>query len=210
MAAMLCFVLHPSPVFTGEGLGERALLVFGMASHALMFCVAPPRARHFFLLARGGRPEKVTKKKGTPASGSRCARLPSLRHCSGDRRTWAIPGPLRLSPHPCGSSPSAVPALGLLTGDLARGWKCVVSELERTRKRIFRRTKANSPLNGLLYVRSSFTVAASSSFCGLSFARSTLLARSSRFPGRDKNRIAPRTLSDLSVDLCRISSAFSR
>jgi len=81
-----------------------------MAPRALMACVAPPRARHFFLLAQ----EKVTKKKGTPTSGSRCARLPSLRHCSGGRRTWAILGPLRFSPYPCGSSPYTAPALGLL------------------------------------------------------------------------------------------------
>ncbi|TBU95461.1 hypothetical protein DNK34_15840 [Pseudomonas dryadis] len=63
--------------------------------------------------------EKVSKKKGTPASGSRCARLPSLHRRSGGRRTWAIHGPLRLSPLPCGSSPCTAISLGLLKGKWA-------------------------------------------------------------------------------------------
>jgi hypothetical protein len=47
------------------------------------------------------------------------ARLPSLRCRSGGRRTRGIHAPLRLSPHPCGSSPCATPPLGLLTGTWA-------------------------------------------------------------------------------------------
>ena len=50
-------------------------------------------ASHFLLRAQ----EKVTKENGTPTSGSRCARLPSLRCRSGGRHTRAIHGPLCLS-----------------------------------------------------------------------------------------------------------------
>jgi hypothetical protein len=68
----------------------------------------------FFVCAK-----KSKQKKAPPASGSRCARLPSLRCRSGGRLTRAIPGPLSLSPHPCGSLPYATtPTLGLLTGSL--------------------------------------------------------------------------------------------
>ena len=52
------------------------------------------------------------------------ARLPSLRCHSGGRRTRGVHAPLRLSPHPCGSSPCATPPLGLLTG--TRAPRCLV------------------------------------------------------------------------------------
>ncbi|RAR40279.1 hypothetical protein DP092_02510 [Pseudomonas sp. MDMC224] len=41
------------------------------------------------------------------------------------RLTRAIPGPLSLSPHPCGSLPYATPPLGLLKGTRSRA--CVIS-----------------------------------------------------------------------------------
>ena len=53
------------------------------------------------------------------------ARLPSLRCRSGGRLTRAVPGPLSLSPHPCGSSPCATPPLGLLTGTRAPSCRVV-------------------------------------------------------------------------------------
>ena len=70
--------------------------------------------------------EKVTKEKGTPTSGSGgyAARLPSFRCRSGGQRTRGVHAPLRLSPHPCGSSPCATPPLGLLTG--TRAPSCLV------------------------------------------------------------------------------------
>ena len=50
---------------------------------------------------------------------ARLRRVPSLHHCSRGRRTRAVPGPLRLSPHPCGSLPSTTIPLGLLMGPFA-------------------------------------------------------------------------------------------
>ena len=79
----------------------------------------PLRAPHLSCL-----PKKGVPKKGTPTSGFRCAKLPSLRCCSGGRLTRAVPGPLSLSPHPCGSLPYATPQLGLLKGTGSRA--CVI------------------------------------------------------------------------------------
>ena len=53
---------------------------------------------------------------GQPAAVTPLRCVSSLRCCSGGRLTWAIPGPLSLSPYPCGSSPYATPPLGLLKG----------------------------------------------------------------------------------------------
>ena len=53
------------------------------------------------------------------ACGSRCARLPSFHHCSRGTPRRAIPGPSRLSRHPCRSTPYATIPLGLLMGRLA-------------------------------------------------------------------------------------------
>ncbi len=84
----------------------------------------PLRAPHLSCL-----PKKGVPKKGTPTSGFRCAKLPSLRRRFGGRLTRAIPGPLSLSPHPCGSLPYATPPLGLLKGTRSRA--CVIfAELE--------------------------------------------------------------------------------
>lgn len=47
-----------------------------------LLSVSPLRRVTFSLLAK----EKVTKEKARPAYGFRCAQLPSLRHCSEDRR----------------------------------------------------------------------------------------------------------------------------
>ena len=62
--------------------------------------------------------EKVTKEKAHPTSGSRCARLPSFHPCSRGPPRRAIPGPSRLSRHPCRSTPYATIPLGLLKGAL--------------------------------------------------------------------------------------------
>ena len=51
-----------------------------------------------------------------PASGSRCARLPSFHRCSEGRRARAIHGPSRLSRHPCRSPLYAAIPFGLLKG----------------------------------------------------------------------------------------------
>ncbi|TCD21147.1 hypothetical protein E0D86_11020 [Pseudomonas sp. IC_126] len=57
------------------------------------------------------------KPKGlAPASGPGCAGVRSLHRRSRGRLTRAIHGPLSLSPHPCGSLPSATIALTLLKG----------------------------------------------------------------------------------------------
>jgi hypothetical protein len=59
MAAMLCF--SPISRKAGEGLGVRALLLFGTPPRLLMFCVAPPRARHLIRCAHpSGQPAAVT------------------------------------------------------------------------------------------------------------------------------------------------------
>jgi len=82
--------------------------------------VAPPRAPHFSLLVQ----RKVSKRNtprhpglatrnlirfahpsGQPAAVTPLRSVSSLHHCSRGRRTRAVPGPLRLSPHPCGSLP---------------------------------------------------------------------------------------------------------
>ncbi len=62
--------------------------------------------------------EKVTQEKAHPAAGpARCAHgVRSLRRRSEGRRTRAIHGPLRLEPHPCGSTLCATTPLTRLTG----------------------------------------------------------------------------------------------
>lgn len=71
-----------------------------------------------FLFARAK--EKVTKKKARPASGFRCAKLPSLRHCSEGRHGGPSlprrPRPSLLVWHLCQTPLSTAPPLGLLTG----------------------------------------------------------------------------------------------
>jgi len=81
------------------------------AAYVLLLLTVPPLRRVTF-----GSCPKSNQKVLPLASGSRCARLPSFHHCSRGRRTRAIPGPLRLSPHPCGSLPSTTIPLGLLNG----------------------------------------------------------------------------------------------
>ncbi|TRO43952.1 hypothetical protein EQ831_06060 [Pseudomonas sp. ALS1279] len=78
-----------------------------------------PYGRHTFLAC----PRKVCQRRAPPTSGFRCAKLPSLRCRSGGRLTRAVPGPLSLSPHPCGSLPYAAPPLGLLKGTRSRACK---------------------------------------------------------------------------------------
>jgi hypothetical protein len=63
---------------------------------------------------------------------ARLRRVPSLHHCSRGRRTRAVPGPLRLSPHPCGSLPSTTIPLGLLMGRLASSVRLVFLEAQQT------------------------------------------------------------------------------
>jgi hypothetical protein len=100
-----------------EGLGMRAILLFGIAPCLLMFRVAPPRARHFFLLPRGGRPEKVTKKKGTPTYGPGYAGVPSLhRHSRG---TTGCGPPTKGHPWPIAALATSM-SLNPLRGDSIR------------------------------------------------------------------------------------------
>jgi hypothetical protein len=61
---------------------------------------------------------------GQPAAVTPLRCVSSLRCRSGGRLTWAVPGPLSLSPHPCGSLPYATPPLGLLKGTGSRA--CVI------------------------------------------------------------------------------------
>ena len=100
----------------------------GPLTRVLNVWVAPLTGATPFLLA-----QERCAKEGHPTSGFRFAQLPSLRCCSGGRLTWAIPGPLRLSPHPCGSSPYATPPLGLLTGS---GRELARRPQDRTRRRL--------------------------------------------------------------------------
>ncbi len=94
MAAMLLLCFAPSSRETGEGLGVRALLlfgippyalmargrgwaalrfsrdalpsVFGIAPRLLMFRVAPPRAPHFSLLPERRPVQRKVSKRNTP------------------------------------------------------------------------------------------------------------------------------------------------
>ena len=50
---------------------------------------------------------------------ARLRRVPSLHHCSRGPPRRAIPGPSRLSRHPCRSTPSTTIPLGLLMGPFA-------------------------------------------------------------------------------------------
>ncbi len=87
---------------------------FVCAAYLLFGLMVPPLRRLTF----GRRPK--SKQKVLPlASGSRCARLPSFHHCSRGPPRRAIPGPSRLSRHPCRSTPYATIPLGLLMGRLA-------------------------------------------------------------------------------------------
>src|SRR5690606_8521888 len=83
----------------------------GLAEALVSPCWASP-----FWQSPDGRPRPNEPKSLAPASGSRCARLPSLHPRSGGRRTRAIHGPLRLARHPCRSLPSTRTPFGLLKG----------------------------------------------------------------------------------------------
>ncbi|GEM_PF-1950354 len=63
-------------------------------------------------------PPQKEPKGLAPASGPGCAGVRSLHRRSEGRRTRAIHGPLRLSPHPCGSPLCATIPLTLLMGHL--------------------------------------------------------------------------------------------
>ena len=107
----------------------------GPLTRVLNVWVAPLTGATPFLLA-----QERCAKEGHPAYGFRFAQLPSLRCRSGGRLTWAIPGPLSgaavgISPHPCGSSPSATPALGPLTGPRSRA--CEISTGSSSRRLFF-------------------------------------------------------------------------
>ena len=59
---------------------------------------------------------KSTQKGLAPSYGLRCAQVPSLRSCSVGTPPRAIHGPSRLSRHPCRSTHSTEPPLGLPEG----------------------------------------------------------------------------------------------
>ena len=59
---------------------------------------------------------KRNQKVLAPSYGLRCAQVPSLRLCSVGPPPRAIHGPSRLSRHPCRSTHSAEPPLGLPGG----------------------------------------------------------------------------------------------
>ena len=59
---------------------------------------------------------KSTQKGLAPSYGPRCAQVPSLRSCSVGTPPRAIHGPSRLSRHPCRSTHSTEPPLGLPEG----------------------------------------------------------------------------------------------
>ena len=59
---------------------------------------------------------KSTQKGLAPSYGLRCAQVPSLRSCSVGTPSRAIHGPSRLSRHPCRSTHSTEPPLGLPGG----------------------------------------------------------------------------------------------
>ena len=69
-----------------------------------------------FWQSHGWPPRQKEPKGLAPASGSRCARLPSFHRCSEGRRARAIHGPSRLSRHPCRSPLYAAIPFGLLKG----------------------------------------------------------------------------------------------
>ena len=57
-----------------------------------------------------------SNQKRLPQHPARLRRVPSLQRRAGGTARGAIPGPTRLSRHPCRSSPSATLPLGLLKG----------------------------------------------------------------------------------------------
>ena len=67
-------------------------------------------------LTFGKRPK--SKQKGLPLHTARLRRVPSLHRRSRGTPRRAIPGPSRLSRHPCRSTPYTTIPLGLLTGRL--------------------------------------------------------------------------------------------
>ena len=99
------------------GLGERVLLLLVLhsaAAHSLSeITVSPLRRLTFF------KRQKSKQKRCAPPSWSRFALLPSLHHCSEGPPRMAIPGPSRLSRHPCRSTLYTTIPFGLLKGRLA-------------------------------------------------------------------------------------------
>ena len=79
--------------------------------------------------ARMAGPAKSKQKVLPLASVSRCARLPAFHYCFRGTPRRAIPGPLRLSPHPCGSLPSTTIPLSLLNG--AFGVVCEIAGVKQ-------------------------------------------------------------------------------
>ena len=59
---------------------------------------------------------KSNQKRLPPTSGPACGGVPSLHHYSRGTPRRAIPGPSRLSRHPCRSTPYTTIPLSLLTG----------------------------------------------------------------------------------------------
>ena len=86
----------------------------------------------------GSRPKR-NQKVLPPPSGSRCARLPSLHRCSRGPPRRAIPGPSRLSRHPCRSTPSATIPVGLLKGaGSCLGMRCCFCRVLLARRAVHR------------------------------------------------------------------------
>jgi hypothetical protein len=97
------------------------------AAFAAFQILVPPLRRLTF----GKRPK--SKQKVLPlASGSRSARLPSFHHRSRGPPRRAIPGPSRLSRHPCRSTPSTTIPLGLLMGRFASSARLWASDKKPT------------------------------------------------------------------------------
>ncbi|SUD39235.1 Uncharacterised protein [Ectopseudomonas mendocina] len=71
---------------------------------------------------------KVSK-RSCPWHPARLRRVPSFHRCSRGTPRRAIPGPSRLSRHPCRSTPYTTIPLGLLTGRLASSARLVLQNL---------------------------------------------------------------------------------
>ncbi len=96
--------------------------------------------------------EKVTKNACPCMRPCAARRVRSLHRCSRGRLTRAVPGPLSLSPHPCGSLPYATVPLTLLKGAVGVACGFVQKGHATDTSRSFKRLGLRSPSGGRVEV----------------------------------------------------------
>ncbi len=95
---------------------------------------------------------KGTKKSCPCIRPCAARRVRSLHRCSRGRLTRAVPGPLSLSPHPCGSLPYATVPLTLLKGAVGVACGFVQKGHATDTSRSFKRLGLRSPSGGRVEV----------------------------------------------------------